>query len=179
MGQGILQDGTNIPVSAYTAPDLPSQMPVMASLALLECIAGSEMTPSPPIVHPPWKKQSFSQWRATPKLEVLEWGFIMGQAHSMGSNRKPARSQAVSIYFFHFVPGSKQPCTFLLFTSRVQIYYNPSVSPTCFQTTRGTHFPVSNPRAGVPNVWLESCTPQGGSLSTYNPPPHKCSHLQA
>lgn len=64
-----------------------------------------------------------------------------------------------SVCSFCTVIKSKLDCG--AFKSGVLVSYSSDLSPIGFQTANGGYFPVSNPRPGVSNVWLEPLIPNG------------------
>ena len=79
-----------------------------------------------------------------------------------------SQSQAVSVCFFCLVPRSRQQCEcalrtdFRFCTAFLQV-------PYLSNQLRKLVFPVSEPRPGVPNIWLKLLTSQGGCASPCNP----------
>lgn len=73
---------------------------------------------------------------------------------------KQSDSHVVSFHPFTLIQEQANICVFLI--SLVHTVYSPSISPLALQPAKGLVFPL-DPRAELPNLWLEKLPPQGGS----------------
>ena len=84
----------------------------------------------------------------------MHWGGPGRAAGAPGSLQSAASCSATV---------SKQVCDWPS-KSRVLVSYSPLGSPLVFKLAEGTPLPLSDLRAGVPNMDLPPITPQGGAL---------------
>ena len=130
----------------------PPRLPAVAALALFKCSARSKQAPSPIVV--------FSSATAFP---------LVGSWSRRGQSRHPVRARVCTgtVKGNHQSPRQFQSASSMQFpevcahfTSGALVSSALLLLPLIFKHLRGLVFPVSDPRAGVPNMWFESLAPQ-------------------
>ena len=106
----------------------------------------------------------------TTKQEDLEQLFGVSQCVCLVGGRKLARVPGSFNLLFPPYLRSKQVCAH---SSGLEFWFSTALLLVLlvFKPAKGLVFPVSYSRAGVPNVWFELLTLQGGSLCPCNHSP--------